>query len=263
MNVLSFYLLLVLSLTVGFVRAAKLRIGREGFVSIRDETCVMNNTHCHCAWSSPSTSHICYRPVAGKEGTCSRSSCRAGYRCECGSDSLCRKWPITFYRVTDVLSDADVSCSKDYKVVPRKVVQKKVIFHIQAFGRYMFLNLPETVFSDSNGQYKKSLNTITSKDKLAIAAYRTSEAGIGIKLRFKDMSDRGSTFDNRWLCSNDTDSDTWKDKSFDPSFAGWKPLSTVSSQEDENGFDKNIPWKWLVEANGSMAQQLVCLFSVP
>lgn len=263
MNTLSVYLLLVLIFTANCVWAAKLTTGREVFVSVRDETCVMNNTHCHCAWSSPSSSQICYRPIVDKEGTCSRSSCRAGYRCECGSDSLCRKWPITYYRVTDILSDTDVSCSKDHKVVPRKVVQKKVMFHVQAFGRYTFLNLPQIVFSDNNGQYKRRLNVITTKDKLAIAAYRTDETRFGIKLRFKDMTDRGSTFDNRWLCSNDTDSDTWKDKSFDPSFAGWKPLSTVSQQGDENGFDKSIPWKWLVEANGSMAQQIVCLFSVP
>lgn len=147
-------------------------------------------------------------------------------------------------------------------MVPRKVVQKKVTFHIQAFTRYTLINLPETVFSDDNGQYKRKVDTITTADRLAITAYRTNEPKVGIKLRFRDMTDRLSTFDNRWLCSNETASDDWKDKTFDPKDAGWKPLSVVE-QGNTNGFDENIPWKWLVHGDGMLAQQLVCLFNVP
>lgn len=255
--------LLLLTFILRSAWAAKVIARRDFFVSVRDESCVMNNTHCHCAWTSPSSSQICYRPIEDQEGTCSKSSCRAGYHCECGTETICRKWPITYYRVSEVLSDKTASCSKDHKVVPRKVVQKKVKFHVQAFGRYTFINLPETIFSDNNGKYKQSINIISTSDRLAVTAFSTNATKVGIKLRFRDMSDRGSTFDNRWLCSNDTDSDTWKDKSFDPSFAGWKPLSTVNIQENTNDFDKNLPWKWLIEANGTMAQQLVCLFAVP
>lgn len=237
----------------------------ERFVSIRDESCVFNTSHCHCAWALPSSERICYRPAeeAGREGVCFNTPCRAGYRCQCGTDSICRKWPITYFRMTSMISDTEASCQKDRKVVPRKVVQKKVIFRFQAFSPYSFLNVPNIIFSEHTGAYRVLSSTISSQDRLAIVAERMNNEKVGIKLRFHDMVDKVSTFDNRWLCSNDTNSEVWREKTFDPKLNGWKALTPIQNPVNGNGFDKDTPWMWLRDENGAPTQTLVCVFVVP
>lgn len=215
--------------------------------TIRADSCIANETHCHCSLIAPSPNSVCLKPLSGTGTTCMKGQCAAGYRCDCEANLICEKASVPSYKTNDTSNDETVTCMIETTKMPKTVVGQTSDFYIEAYQSFeLFVNEKEIGYgiADESKVFSAEIN---SGDVIAVVAKRKSESVFGVKLRFVDVQDETRTIDENWFASSTLVS-SWLSKEFDPVAAGWTAPSLATTVTSD-GFDKNIPWMWFGDAD--------------